>query len=43
LGLSSMSYRAQLIGGTLRVEPGKREGTVVTCVAPDSLLDTNPK
>jgi signal transduction histidine kinase len=43
LGLSSMTYRAQLIGGTLAIGPGKRGGTVVTCHAPDSVLDMNSK
>jgi signal transduction histidine kinase len=43
LGLSSMSYRAELIGGILTVEPGKHTGMLVTCAAPHALLDTNSK
>lgn len=43
MGLSTMSYRAQLIGGTLTVTPGKQGGTVVTCAAPSSLCDAISK
>jgi len=43
MGLSTMNYRAKLIGGTLTVNPGKHSGTVVTCVAPTSLCDAISK
>jgi signal transduction histidine kinase len=43
MGLSTMNYRAQLIGGTLTVNPGKHGGTVVTCAAPSSLCDAISK
>ncbi|QDU98972.1 chemotaxis protein CheB [Lignipirellula cremea] len=33
-GLRSMSYRADLIGASLRVEAGEQGGTVVVCLAP---------
>jgi len=34
LGLRSMSYRAHLIGASLEIKPGEREGAVVTCSLP---------
>ena len=36
LGLRIMSYRAHLIGASLEVKPGEREGAVVTCSLPVS-------
>jgi two-component system sensor histidine kinase UhpB len=36
LGLRIMSYRAHLIGASLEVKPGEREGAVVTCALPVS-------
>jgi two-component system CheB/CheR fusion protein len=38
MGLSSMAYRARLVGGSLKVEPAKGEGTVITCSAPESII-----
>jgi len=34
LGLRIMSYRAHLIGASLEIKPGEREGAVVTCSLP---------
>jgi two-component system CheB/CheR fusion protein len=34
LGIATMRYRANMIGGTLRVEPGQECGVVVTCTVP---------
>lgn len=34
MGLRTMAYRANLIGGRLTVRPGERGGTIVTCVLP---------
>jgi PAS domain S-box-containing protein len=34
LGLHIMDYRARAIGGTLRLGPGRRGGTVVSCCVP---------
>jgi two-component system sensor histidine kinase UhpB len=34
LGLRIMGYRAHLLGATLDVKPGEREGAVVTCYLP---------
>jgi signal transduction histidine kinase len=34
LGLRIMSYRANMVGGTLEVGPGGRGGTVVRCRFP---------
>jgi PAS domain S-box-containing protein len=34
LGLRIMSYRAHLIGAALEIQPGEREGAVVTCSLP---------
>ena len=31
MGLRTMDYRARVIGGTLRVQPGAKGGTTVTC------------
>ncbi|HEY0549125.1 MAG TPA: response regulator [Verrucomicrobiae bacterium] len=39
MGLSGMNYRAQMIGGSLIVEPQKGGGTIVTCSAPGSVID----
>lgn len=33
MGLRIMKYRADLIGATLRIAPGKGQGTEVTCTA----------
>jgi two-component system, NarL family, sensor histidine kinase NreB len=43
MGLSGMRYRAEMIGGKLTVEPGNGGGTIVTCAAPDSLIDATSK
>jgi signal transduction histidine kinase len=43
MGLSGMSYRAQMIGASLTVEPAKGGGTIVACSAPDSLIDSISK
>jgi two-component system, NarL family, sensor histidine kinase NreB len=43
MGLSGMCYRAEMIGGKFTVEPGNGGGTIVTCAAPDSLVDTTSK
>jgi len=43
MGLSGMNYRAKLIGGSLTVEPAKGGGTMVTCAAPDSLIEPAAK
>jgi signal transduction histidine kinase len=40
MGLSGMSYRARMIGALFTVEPAKGGGTIVTCAAPDSLVDS---
>lgn len=34
LGLHTMNYRAQAIGGTLRIERGPGQGTTIACSAP---------
>jgi signal transduction histidine kinase len=34
LGLRIMNYRAQRLGGSLRIQPGEHGGTVVTCLFP---------
>lgn len=34
MGLLTMSHRARMLGGSLSVEPGKKGGTVVTCIIP---------
>ena len=34
VGVRSMRFRARLIGGTLRLEPGETGGAVLTCDAP---------
>jgi two-component system, NarL family, sensor histidine kinase UhpB len=36
LGLRIMGYRAHLLGATLEVKPGEREGALVTCSLPAS-------
>ncbi|MFT7634155.1 MAG: PAS domain S-box-containing protein [Mariniblastus sp.] len=38
IGMRSMSYRADLIGGTLLVEPAESGGTVVTCNVPEPTI-----
>src|SRR6476660_1098363 len=38
LGLHIMNYRAQLIGGRLKIERPKKGGTCVSCYFPDSTL-----
>lgn len=38
LGLRLMRYRAEMIGGTFRVERGRPRGTTVRCVVPASSL-----
>jgi signal transduction histidine kinase len=43
MGLSGMNYRAQMIDASLTVEPAKDGGTIVTCSAPESLIDSFPK
>jgi signal transduction histidine kinase len=40
IGLSSMAYRAQVVGGSFTVEPAKAGGMVVTCSAPESVTTT---
>jgi two-component system, LuxR family, sensor kinase FixL len=39
VGLRLMRYRASLIGGVLRIQPGKEQGTLVTC----TLSEWRPK
>lgn len=34
IGLQTMSYRANIMGGSLSVQPGNPSGTVVACVVP---------
>ena len=34
MGLHIMDYRARSIGGTLRLAPGRRGGTTVSCCVP---------
>jgi PAS domain S-box-containing protein len=34
MGLTAMAYRARMVGGTLDIRPGRRGGTVVSCVVP---------
>ncbi|WP_320174257.1 sensor histidine kinase [Maridesulfovibrio sp.] len=38
LGMSIMAHRAKLINADLRIEDGPQGGTIVTCVAPCSVL-----
>ncbi|MCX6923811.1 MAG: PAS domain S-box protein [Verrucomicrobia bacterium] len=40
MGLSIMSYRAEVIGGALKVEPHPRGGTRVVCTIPEGLLSS---
>ncbi len=40
LGLRTMKYRAESIGGRLTIRPAERRGTVVSCLVPRSLKDT---
>jgi PAS domain S-box-containing protein len=42
MGLSTMDYRARLLGGTFLVERGDKKGTVVTCSVPIQ-PETQPK
>ena len=44
MGLRIMKYRANLIGATLKIEPGRPDGTVVTCRLPlqSPHLNLNP-
>jgi PAS domain S-box-containing protein len=42
IGLSTMSYRARVIGGSFSVQPGPRRGTVVTCVVPRPATQDRP-
>ncbi|MDI1311819.1 PAS domain S-box protein [Prosthecobacter sp.] len=37
MGLRIMRYRAEMTGGTLKVESGRRKGVVVTCQFPSTL------
>jgi signal transduction histidine kinase len=37
MGLRIMRYRAEMTGGTLKVENGRRKGVVVTCQFPSTL------
>jgi PAS domain S-box-containing protein len=41
LGYHIMNYRAQLIGGRLKIERPKKGGTCVSCYFPDSILKRN--
>jgi signal transduction histidine kinase len=41
LGYHIMNYRAQLIGGRLKIERPKKGGTCVSCYFPDSILKPN--
>jgi PAS domain S-box-containing protein len=41
LGYHIMNYRAQLIGGRLKIERPKKGGTCVSCCFPDSILKRN--
>ncbi len=42
LGLAMMRHRAELIGATLRVEAGRRNGATVLCRMPRSALENEP-
>lgn len=37
IGLSSMEYRAQIVGGSLEIKPVNGRGTIVICSAPESV------
>jgi signal transduction histidine kinase len=41
LGFHIMNYRAQLIGGRLKIERLKKGGTSVSCYFPDNAPDSN--
>ena len=42
IGLSTMRYRARIIGGCFSVQPGPRHGTVVTCAVPRQPVPDGP-
>jgi len=43
MGLSTMKFRAQVIGGSLNIERAADGGTIVTCTAPVSLPEPAPE
>lgn len=39
MGLKTMNYRAQIIGGSLNIDSDRNRGTQITCILPDKPLE----